>query len=179
MAIISANSMIRSLALFHLTLAALLIKNPKLIANQSVILVLGGSMQLPTPRDFATPSAAVAFIAVLFAFIGINDLTAASLPEEVFDEYWGAQTPVRLVFLFALTGYTFLFKEGGMFGGARGLAYSNSPGSHLKNSVVFSWGFIELSTWFWIFVTLREERRERARKLIEKRQKEADKNVRL
>lgn len=38
--------MIRSLALFHLTLAALLIKNPKLVANQSVILILGGSMQL-------------------------------------------------------------------------------------------------------------------------------------
>jgi hypothetical protein len=46
MAIISANAMIRSLALFHLTLAALLVKNPKLIANQSVIMVLGGSMQL-------------------------------------------------------------------------------------------------------------------------------------
>lgn len=46
MAIISANAMIRSLALFHLTLAALLVKNPKLIANQSVVLILGGSMQL-------------------------------------------------------------------------------------------------------------------------------------
>ena len=46
MAIISAGSMIRSLSLFHLTLAALLLKNPKLIANQSVVLVLGGSMQL-------------------------------------------------------------------------------------------------------------------------------------
>ncbi|KAJ4984473.1 hypothetical protein SVAN01_10025 [Stagonosporopsis vannaccii] len=176
MAIITANSMIRSLALFHLTLAALLIKNPKLVANQSVIMILGGSMQLPTPRDFATPSAAVAFIAILFAFIGINDLTAASLPEEVFGEYWGAQAPVRLVFLFGLTGYTFVFKEGGVLGGARGIAYSKSPGSYLKNSVVFSWGFIELSMWFWIYVTLREERRERARKLIEKRKAEADRH---
>lgn len=61
-----------------------------------------------------------------------------------------------------------------MFGGARGLAYSKSPGSHLKNSVVFSWGFIELSMWFWIYVTLREERRERARKIIEQRKAEAD-----
>jgi hypothetical protein len=49
MAIISAGSMIRSLSLFHLTLAALLLKNPKLIANQSVVLVLGGSMQLVRP----------------------------------------------------------------------------------------------------------------------------------
>ena len=46
MAIISANTMIRSLSLFHLTLAAILVKNPKLIADQSVIMVLGGSMQL-------------------------------------------------------------------------------------------------------------------------------------
>ena len=46
MAIISANTMIRSLSLFHLTLAAVLVKNPKLIADQSVIMVLGGSMQL-------------------------------------------------------------------------------------------------------------------------------------
>lgn len=132
-------------------------------------------MRQPTPRDFATPSAAVAFIAVLFAFIGINDLTAASLPDEPFDAYWGSQTPVRLVFLFALTGYTFLFKEGGMFGGARGIGYSASPGSHLKNSVVFSWGFIELSIWFWVFTSLREERRERAKKIIEQRNAQAEK----
>lgn len=126
------------------------------------------------PRDFATPSAAIAFIAVLFAFMGVNDLTASSLPDEVFDAYWGAQTPVRLVFLFALTGYTLLFKEGGMFGGARSVGYSASPGSYLKNSVVFSWSFIELSMWFWIFVTLREERRERARKIVDQRKAEAD-----
>jgi hypothetical protein len=62
-----------------------------------------------------------------------------------------------------------------MFGGAKGLAYSKSPGSYLKNSVVFSWGFIELSMWFWIYVTLREERRERARKIIEQQKAEADK----
>jgi len=173
MAIISANTMIRSLSLFHLTLAAVLVKNPKLIADQSVIMVLGGSMQLPMPRDFATPSAALAFVAVLFAFLGVSDLTAASLPIEVYDEYWGAQTPVRLVFLFALTGYTFLFKEGGMFAGARGIAYSKNPSSYLKNGFVFSWGFIELSMWFWVYITLREERRERAQKIIEQRQKEA------
>lgn len=80
------------------------------------------------------------------------------------------------MFLFGLTGYTFLFKDGGVFGGARGIAYSKGPGSYLRNSVVFSWGFIELSMWFWIYVTLREERRERATKLIEKRKAEADKH---
>ncbi len=64
-----------------------------------------------------------------------------------------------------------------MFGGAKGISYSKSPGSYLKNSVVFSWGFIELSMWFWIFITLREERRERAKKLIEQRKAEAAKRT--
>jgi hypothetical protein len=195
MAIISANTIIRSLSLFHLTLAALLLKNPKLVANQSVILVLGGSMQLvrplhnlhpptptnkntantsqPMPRDFSTPSAALAFVALLFAFLGISDLTAASLDDDIFDAYWGAQTPVRLVFLFLLTGYTVLFKKGGLLSPKGANAFATGPGDYLKNSFVFAWGFIEISAWFWIFVTLRDERRERARKILAKRQAEA------
>jgi hypothetical protein len=195
MAIITAGSMIRSLSLFHLTLAALLLKNPKLVANQSVILVLGGSMQLvrslhnlhsptpinkntantsqPMPRDFSTPSAALAFVALLFAFLGISDLTAASLDDDIFDAYWGAQTPVRLVFLFLLTGYTVLFKKGGLLSPKGANAFATGPGDYLKNSFVFAWGFIEISAWFWIFVTLRDERRERAKKILAKRQAEA------
>lgn len=43
----------------------------------------------------------------------------------------------------------------------------------LNNSIVFSWGFLEMAAWFWVFVTLREERREKAKKIIEKRQAEA------
>jgi hypothetical protein len=46
MAIISANTMIRSIALFHLTLAVVLLRNPALVSNQSVILLLGESMHL-------------------------------------------------------------------------------------------------------------------------------------
>jgi hypothetical protein len=38
--------MIRGLSLFHITLAGLLLKNPALITKQSVVLVLGQSMQL-------------------------------------------------------------------------------------------------------------------------------------
>jgi hypothetical protein len=38
---------------------------------------------------------------------------------------------------------------------------------------VFTWGFLEMAAWFWVFVTLREERREKARKIVEKRQAEA------
>lgn len=46
MAIISSSAMIRSLSLFHITLSALLLKNPAIIANQGVVLLLGQSMQL-------------------------------------------------------------------------------------------------------------------------------------
>ena len=83
------------------------------------------------------------------------------------ESYWGTQTPVRLAFFFALTGYTYAFKEGGMF--AR-QPYTLNAGDNLKNSIVFSWGFLELSAWFWVFVTLRDERRERLSRLRQKRQ---------
>ncbi|KAJ5172321.1 hypothetical protein N7492_004914 [Penicillium capsulatum] len=37
----------------------------------------------------------------------------------------------------------------------------------LKNRVVFTYAFMEMMTWFWVFVTLREERQERLTKLLE------------
>jgi hypothetical protein len=47
-------------------------------------------------------------------------------------------------------------------------------GEGLKNRVVFTWAFVEMLTWFWVWVTLREERRELAIKLAEKRSREED-----
>ncbi|KAB2100917.1 hypothetical protein AG0111_0g10778 [Alternaria gaisen] len=176
MAIISANTMIRSIALFHLTLAVVLLKNPALISNQGVVLLLGESMQLPTPRDFNKTSAATAFIAVLFAFIGLSDLTALSLHEEVFDHFWGLQAPMRLLFLFGITAYSYMFKEGGMFA-PRGVDFRMSTGASLNNSFIFTWGFMEVSAWFWVFTTLREERSAKATKLAEKEAREAEINT--
>ncbi|KAF2730576.1 hypothetical protein EJ04DRAFT_515154 [Polyplosphaeria fusca] len=171
MAIISAYSIIRGLSLFHLTLAAFLIRSPKLIADQNVVFLLGESMQLPTPRDFNKPSAATALAAVLFAFIGLTDLTALSLSDEVAESYWGTQTPVRLVFLFALTGYTYTFKEGGMFA-KKGQEQTFGTVDPVKNSIMFTWGFLELAAWFWVFILIRDERRQRTTRLIEKRKNE-------
>ncbi|KAJ6044610.1 hypothetical protein N7499_007112 [Penicillium canescens] len=37
----------------------------------------------------------------------------------------------------------------------------------LKNRVVFTFAFVEMMFWFWIFTTLREERQERLTKLLE------------
>ncbi len=68
-------------------------------------------------------------------------------------EYWGTQAPVRLTFLFALTGYTYTFKEGGMFA-PRTADYKMSAGASLNNSVIFAWGFFELVAWFWVCLGL-------------------------
>lgn len=93
------------------------------------------------------------------------------MSEEAVETYWGTQTPVRLAFLFGLTGYSYAFKEGGVFASS-GKNYTASAGDHLKNSVVFTFGFLELTIWFWVFITLRDERRQRAIRLMEKRQAE-------
>jgi hypothetical protein len=47
--------------------------------------------------------------------------------------------------------------------------YSSSWGEGLKNRVVFTWAFLEMITWLWVFVTLREERRDFALRAAEKR----------
>lgn len=74
------------------------------------------------------------------------------MSDEISMEFWGTQTPVRLTFLFGLTGYTYMFKEGGMFA-PRGMDYRTSAGAGLNNSIIFTWGFLELAAWFWVSCT--------------------------
>ena len=69
--------------------------------------------------------------------------------DEIAYAYWSSQLPVRLFFLFLVTGYSYLFKRGGgTFGAA--INYGHGPGDTLKNSLVFTWGFMEVATWFWV-----------------------------
>lgn len=94
------------------------------------------------------PSEATAFIAVILAFLGVADLTAANMNENTALEYWLSNVPVRLTFLFGLTGYVYLFKEDGVFGS--GSAATIGIGEPLQNSLVFSFGFFEIAMWFWV-----------------------------
>lgn len=90
------------------------------------------------------PNEASAFIAVLLTFFGLSDLTAASLEALPALEYWLSNVPVRLTVLFALTAYSYLFKEDGYLGPTL------TVGRHLCNSWVFSFAFLELMLWYWV-----------------------------
>jgi hypothetical protein len=47
-------------------------------------------------------------------------------------------------------------------------------GEGLKNRVVFTWAFVEMMAWFWVFVTLREERQQLAIKIAKRKAAEDD-----
>ncbi|KAI9701381.1 MAG: hypothetical protein M1820_006472 [Bogoriella megaspora] len=154
MALISSLLMIRALSVAHITLAFFFLTAPSLIAEQNIVYILGASMRLPQASSLDKPSDATAFIAILLAFLGVADFTAASAHEEIAFNYWSSQLPVRLFFLFILTGYSYLFKpSGAMFA-------SKAPGDTLKNSLVFTWGFMEVAIWFWVYTNMRDEVRQ-------------------
>jgi len=79
----------------------------------------------------------------------MSDLTSLTLSDDLAHSYWSTQTPIRLIFLFALTGYSYLFKEDGPFASS-GKKYTVNAGDQLKNSIIFTWGFLEMATWFWV-----------------------------
>ena len=138
MAILSAQSLLRTLSLFHLTLSYYLFTSPATIASQNLVYVLGAAMDIPDPPiSLSTPSPASALAALFLALIAISDLTSSGLSEEVASHHWSSQAPVRLAFFFAVTAYSYVGKPGGMWG-------------VLCNSVVFTWGFLEMLWWFWV-----------------------------
>ncbi|KAI9724372.1 MAG: hypothetical protein M1812_000440 [Candelaria pacifica] len=149
MALLSGLTLIRSLSLFHLTLAFFLLTAPQKIADQNLVFILGEAMGLPHPHSFQTKTAPTALLSVVLALLGLSDLFAVSLPEEIASYYWGSQTPIRLFFFFVLTGYTYTFKPGGM-GAQRGRSLAPEAAEGLNNSIVFTLGFVEMISWFWV-----------------------------
>ncbi|KAK5108070.1 hypothetical protein LTR62_008787 [Meristemomyces frigidus] len=188
MAIISAYTIIRAISIFHITAAYFFLVSPKKIVDQNVVYILGESMKLPHIETMDKASQASALVALLLALLGISDLTAANMNEEVAIQYWLANVPVRMVFLFVVTGYVYLFKPGGLLGPSS--ITGAGMGEPLQNSLVFAWGFMELAAWFWVgtpqnanwpeltaaqvFTNLRDERRELAKRRQEKLNAEQD-----
>lgn len=94
------------------------------------------------------------------------------MAENVALEYWGSQIPIRLIYFFVIAGYTYLFKNDGMT--RRGKSYKPSVGDNLKNGLIFSWSFVEILIWFWIYLGIREERRQAAARILQERQRRTD-----
>ncbi|OAA61738.1 Increased loss of mitochondrial DNA protein 1 [Niveomyces insectorum RCEF 264] len=155
MALISAKTIIISISLFHITLGFFFLTSPITVADQALVWLLGEATGMPYSRSFDAPSAALSFLAVILASLGISDLVTLNLPEEVcLIHYWGTQAPLRLVISVLLVFYSFFFS------GSSPLPRHLPPaaGDGLQNRVFFTFMFVELISWLWIVVTLREER---------------------
>ncbi|KAK6436696.1 hypothetical protein LTR95_007117 [Oleoguttula sp. CCFEE 5521] len=166
MALLSPYTLIRTISLLHLLAAYFFLTSPARITDQNVVYMLGESMHLPHATTFTKPSEPSAFVAILLSLFAVSDFTAAGLDQLVALEYWLANVPVRLAVLFAVTGYSWLGREGGYLGPApvEGLAgFTVGLGSgglkggmgmgvreSVCNSLVFSWGFFEMCAWFWV-----------------------------
>ena len=142
-----------------------------MIADQNIVYILGESIRVvrnadlpidtyhtnlavqPHATSLDKPNDASAFIAVILAFLAIADLTGASLTEEIALEYWLSNVPVRLLFLFGLTSYVYLFKDDGIFG-SQSMLRKTGPGDMIRSSLVFTWAFMETTTWFWVRIDL-------------------------
>ncbi|KAM0280557.1 hypothetical protein ACHAQH_004002 [Verticillium albo-atrum] len=178
MALISTRTIITSLCFFHMTLGFYFLTSPSTIADQGLVFVLGGSMGMPSDRAFESRSAPLAFVAALLIFMGISDLMTLSMPEEIsLLYYWGTQAPLRLSIALGFVFYTLiagpsspLYRDGSMRDAVRSHNPHYTPsawgGDGLKNGVFFTFMFVEMVSWFWVWVTLREERTEVVKKSL-------------
>ena len=155
MAILHSSNIIRTAAIFQLTLAYYLVTAPSVLAQQNIVIILGAAMDIPLPSpSLSVPSSATALAGAFLALHAVSDLTASSMPEEVGSLYWSSQAPVRLAFFFGLTGWAYLGKFGleeGVKGRIKGIGLGEMGMREvICNSLVFSWGFIEMLSWFWV-----------------------------
>jgi hypothetical protein len=123
----------------------------------------------PHVTDFSKPSPVTALLGIVFGFFAISDLIAVSIHEPVAVEYWSAVTPLRLVFLFPLTAYTYLYQADPL-SGVKGKLGTARASDHLKNSFTFSFCFLETILWFWVYVSLREQRKTAAQRVLERQE---------
>ncbi|KAI9373304.1 increased loss of mitochondrial DNA protein 1 [Aspergillus egyptiacus] len=87
----------------------------------------------------------------------------------LYSEIWTLLSASRFCLFFAVSFFIYQSKPAA-WGVSPAVAASGNGLSgleHLKNRVVFSYGFMEMMFWFWIFLTLREERQEVTKRFAE------------
>ncbi|KND90089.1 hypothetical protein TOPH_05298 [Tolypocladium ophioglossoides CBS 100239] len=170
MPLIASKTIIVSISLFHMTLAFFFLTSPRTVSDKVLVYVMGESMGIPISRGFDTQHPALAFLAVVLAMFGLSDLVSLSMPEELGSlYYWGTQAPLRSFFSMLLVFYSYFLGPSSpvygapprtppLAGPASSYTASGWGGDALKNRVFFTFMFLEMISWFWIWVTLREER---------------------
>ncbi|KAI1761886.1 increased loss of mitochondrial DNA protein 1 [Hypoxylon sp. FL1150] len=172
MALISAKTILTSLCLFHITLAYFFYTNPNAIADQALVWVLGEAMGMPQTAAFAAPTAASSLLSVTLLLVGLSDLLTLSLPEEIWlVHYWGSQAPLRITLFAFLSLFSYFSTPSyGRTGAGGRMSHPRTPpnafvagsalgggGDGLRNRVFFTFAFLEFLSWFWVWVTLKEE----------------------
>ncbi|KAI0850422.1 increased loss of mitochondrial DNA protein 1 [Daldinia vernicosa] len=170
MALISVKTILTSLCLFHITLAYFFYTNPNAIADQALVYVLGEAMGMPQTAAFANPSAISSLLGVLLFITGLSDLLTLSMPEEVWlIHHWGAQAPLRIIVFASLSLFAYFSTPTAGRSGSNRLSHPLTPPSAfipgtvvsgsdgLRNRVFFTFAFLEFMSWFWVWVTLKEE----------------------
>ena len=155
MAILSSATLIQAVSLFQLTLAYYLVKSPSTLTQQNLVIILGAAMDIPPPTgSLSIPSSATALAGTFLALLALSDLTASTMAEEAGSLFWITQAPLRLVFFFGITGWVYLGKfglEDELKGSRRVMGNSKvSAREVLCNSFVFTWGFLQMLSWFWV-----------------------------
>ncbi|KAK9319760.1 increased loss of mitochondrial DNA protein 1 [Lipomyces orientalis] len=117
-----------------------LLTNPTVVSGHGFVFILGRAMRLPD-AEFKEDDPAVGVIAILLLYLGISDLATILAPNPRFLE---VAVPFRLMLAFTVSGFAYVAPE------------SNIA---ISNSLVFALSFVEVVLQFWLFVTLREERR--------------------
>ncbi|PKX95713.1 uncharacterized protein P174DRAFT_141680 [Aspergillus novofumigatus IBT 16806] len=94
----------------------------------------------------------------------------------LYSEIWTLLSAARFCLFFAVSFFIYQSKPDAWGVGAGAARKTGGYGSvevtsgldQLKNRVVFTYGFMEMMFWLWIFITLREERQEIAARFVER-----------
>ncbi|KAH6657552.1 increased loss of mitochondrial DNA protein 1 [Truncatella angustata] len=167
MALISAKTILTSLCLFHITLAYFFFTNPRSIADQAMVYLLGEAMGMPTTTAFNTPTPSTSLLGLVLLILGLSDMLSLSLPQEIWlVHHWSSQAPLRVFLFTSLAVVTFLTTPKGKRSGGRmshpiALSGIGQGGGWdgLRNRVFFTLAFVEMMAWFWVWVTLQEEKK--------------------
>ncbi|KAF4231613.1 hypothetical protein CNMCM8980_009625 [Aspergillus fumigatiaffinis] len=144
-----------------------------LIADALVDLIIVA--KIPRVNELVAMAQAARSQSATPMFSALQNPFAARLAA-LYSEIWTLLSAARFCLFFAVSFFIYQSKPDawGMGAGAArstggyGALEATSGLDQLKNRVVFTYGFMEMMFWLWIFITLREERQEIAARFVER-----------